>query len=127
MKSKLSPKKKRKSSLSSLKKKAWTVFSAWIRKRDGGICITCGKKVSGRNYHAGHFISRRHNATLFDERNVNGQCAYCNLYLAGNVPEYSIKIREKWGEGIVEELVAKSHEIKQFTHKELEEIIEKYK
>ena len=119
------PRKRKPETISSLKKRAWTAFSKWIRNRDGNTCFTCGKYASGRSLHAGHFVSRRHNNTLFDENNVRSQCAYCNLYLAGNVPEYALRL-EKIEKGLVEKLVKKSKVIKQFTKQELLDIIDRY-
>ncbi len=66
----------------------WKWFSLYIRLRDAdnkGIitCITCGAKHfwKGTNQvNAGHFMSRKHNATKYDEMNVHGQCVACNKY-----------------------------------------------
>jgi hypothetical protein len=124
---KRSPLKRTKNKTKLLKSKAWSVFSKWIRERDNYTCFTCGKHETGRGMHAGHYVSRRHNSTLFDERNVNAQCAYCNLYLAGNIPVYALKLKDKYGDDILEELVRLSREIKQYTEKDYEEIITKYK
>ena len=54
-----------------IQKKAWPVFSKWIRERDKYTCITCGKIGTGSFMHAGHYISRKFKATMFDERNVH--------------------------------------------------------
>ncbi len=75
---------------------------------------------------AGHYISRRFNSTLFDERNVNSQCMNCNLHKGGNIGVYTLKLQEKYGDGIIKELTGKSLEIKQWTVQELEELKEKY-
>ena len=111
-----------------LKKDAWKIFSKWIRKRDNYVCFTCGKKgdKSMRGMHAGHFISRRHNATLFNEKNVNSQCMYCNMYDYGASGKYAQNLIKKYGVGIIDELVAESKKIKKWTKEELELIIKKY-
>lgn len=108
------------------KAKAWTNFSKWIRERDKYICITCGKKGKGRFMHAGHYISRKHNATLFNERNVHAQCMNCNMWGYGNMGVYTLKIQEKYGDGIIKELTEESKKVHQWTIKELEEIAKKY-
>lgn len=57
------------------------VFGNYIRYRDKGRCITCGKVFdpSQRDeFHAGHLISRGKHSTRWDERNVYGQCRTCN-------------------------------------------------
>ena len=110
-----------------LKKEAWRIFSLWIRKRDKFCCITCGKKGEGSFMHAGHFISRKHNATMFNEKNVAAQCMNCNLWGYGNMGVYALILQEKYGEKIIEELTQESQKIKKFTELELKNIIEKYK
>lgn len=115
-----------KNKISVLKRKAWNAFSLWIRERDNYTCITCGKYGKSSFMNAGHYISRRHNATLFDERNSNAQCMNCNLWGYGNMGVYTLKLQEKYGKGIIKELTKKSQQIKQFTEKELEEILKKY-
>lgn len=96
-------------SISTLKSKADKVFALYIRLRDStqledgrmGKCITCEKWVALNtiNAQAGHFISRRHMATRFDERNVNLQCAYCNGWGGGEQYKYSIAVDKKYGSG----------------------------
>ena len=39
-----------------LKKKAWVIFSKWIRERDNYTCITCGKSAPEVHIHAGHLL-----------------------------------------------------------------------
>ena len=115
-----------KNKISVLKRKAWKVFSLWIRERDDWRCFTCGRGGIGSFMNAGHYISRRHNATLFDERNVHAQCMNCNLWGYGNMGVYTLKLQKKYGSGIIKELTKKSRQIKQFTEKELLEVIKKY-
>jgi len=88
----------RKKTNAQLKKRLWKVFSAFIRKRDKGTCFTCGSTGNiGSNYHAGHFIQKSVGglALYFNEDNVHGQCARCNLWLSGNQYEYGVKLGEK--------------------------------
>lgn len=110
------------------KHRAWYYFASYIKKRDKGICFTCGNRASGRAYHAGHFIQAFGNQNVFfDETNVHGQCAKCNLWLSGNLGIYSMKLREKYGESHDKELLKKSRKTKQFSEKDLQEIKEIYK
>lgn len=125
----MASKKTKKKSISKLKKEVWTVFSKWIRTRDKYICFTCGTRYpeeQGWKMHAGHFITRMHNATLYDERNVHAQCYACNIIKRGNVGIYASRLMTKYGDGIINELVKKSQEIKQFTPNELEELKKRY-
>lgn len=113
--------------VSSLKKLAWNAFAKYIRERDKYTCYTCGKVASGNGMHAGHFISRRHNSTLFHERNVHAQCASCNMFMNGQPHLYVERMIRDYGQDFVLELIALSKEVKKFTKQELQEIYEKYK
>jgi len=101
----------KKKSISSLKKKLWEVFTTYIKARDKGICFTCGKYAEGRAYQGGHFIPKAAGglALYFNEDNVHGQCATCNLFLEGNHYEY--------GKRLGEEKVAELYKLKQETWK----------
>ena len=115
----------RKRSYKGLRKLAWDTFSKWIRKRDNGICITCGKKDDIKEMQAGHFVHR--DCLDFDERNVNCQCPQCNNYKSGRLEVYAMKLIQMYGAGIVEELNLLGHQVRKFSRNELEQIIEKYK
>jgi|SRR3954451_3335822 len=121
-------KKVKKESISTLKKKAWAVFSKWIRNRDNYTCFTCGKYDENRGHfmHAGHYISRSHNATLFDEENVHAQCYYCNVRERGNVAEYTPRLMQKLGTPGFKALLARGRTTKQFTPQELKDLLTKY-
>ena len=70
----------KKPSRKNLIKKLDNVFSQYIRRRFAvnGItkCVTCGKEDfwRGGEMQAGHFISRKHYATRWNETNVQSQC-----------------------------------------------------
>ena len=118
-------------SISTLKKKVWKTFSLYIRTRDNWTCFTCGKVYDGTGssrggLQAGHFISRRINATLYDEVNVHAQCYFCNVMERGNVGEYSARLIEKYGEPAFKALLARGRQMKQWTPKELTDLLTKY-
>lgn len=105
-----------------LHKKAWKVFSAWIRQRDPN-CVTCGAKTT----QAGHFY---HGVLDFDPMNVHGQCVQCNHYKSGNLAEYATFLIENYG--IVEFNKLKTRKYKALagekrTDEDYQEIINKYK
>ena len=65
-----------------LVKKLDKVFSLYIRLRDampsGYVrCISCGQIKPFADVDCGHFHSRTHMATRFDEENCNAECRYC--------------------------------------------------
>lgn len=89
------------------KQKADRYFSEYIRLRDKNKpCITCAKFTSNKD--AGHFISRRFEATRYDEKNVHGQCQKCNRFQYGNQFEFGVRIDEKFGRGTAEKILIKS-------------------
>lgn len=117
---------KRKPSRSHLVKKLDTVFSQYIRRRyaknDIAECVTCGKKDHWKKMDAGHFMSRKHYSTRWDEDNVQVQCKSCNLYNQGEQYKYSIFL----GDQKSEELYMKSKQTVKISNFELEELIEIY-
>ena len=113
--------------ISSLKKKVWIVFSLYIRNRDNWQCFTCGKIEKGRGMHAGHFISRSHANTLFDEMNVHAQCASCNMFRNGEPDLYAAKLIKIHGEKEFLDLIKRGRIAKSFTKPELLEIHDHYK
>jgi hypothetical protein len=102
--------------LSLLKKKAWKSFSDFIRTRDDWTCVTCGRKGTGKDIHAGHALTKRmHGALLmFDDMNVHAQCYICNRYMEGAGIKLSIYIREKYGFDADKRLIQKIGASKKF-------------
>lgn len=124
-------KKKKLRKISALKKQAWRVFSEWIRRReadkDGYLsCITCGTKVHWKDSNASHFLHGHSKPTFFEPRNVHGSCIRCNLYLSGNLIEYTRFMIDRYGLAVVDELRALSKQIYKPSRQDLEAIIEKY-
>ena len=85
---------------STLEKKAWKVFSEYIRKRDGR-CFTCGARKELKELDAGHFY---HGKLDFDEMNIHAQCTKCNRFLHGNLGEYAIRLIDTYGREAFDEL-----------------------
>jgi len=128
--------KKKKLTISKEKKKAWDLFSQYIRLRDCiittgtleyAICVTCESKYHFKQLQGGHFLPGRHNSVLFDERNCHAQCHGCNMFKQGNTVRYFRFMQEHYGEEIIQELEQKDRELKQFKIYELQELQEKLK
>jgi hypothetical protein len=100
-------KKKRKTSS---KAKAWTVFSQYIRQSDakenGAVsCFSCGTVRHWKELDAGHYVAGSLSLALrFDERNVHPQCTGCNRFRHGNLTQYALRLQEKYGPQILDEL-----------------------
>ena len=131
MPSKTIPKSKKKPSRSKLVKKLDAVFSQYIRLKDsvGGYatCFTCGKKDHWKKLQNGHFQSRKHYATRWDEQNCQVQCAGCNVFRYGEQFLFAKYLDERFYAGLSDELYIKSKQIVKFTNSEIEEMILKYK
>ena len=111
-------------SMKSLKKKAWDLFSRYVRKRDEGVCYTCGDIRPWKEQNAGHFVHK--DCLDYDEMNIHCQCVRCNKWLHGNLATYSLKLICDYGLDAVNELIIKGNQIKKFTRQEIEDIIKKY-
>jgi len=123
---------KKKPKLTTLKNKAWKLFSEWIRRKDadaGGTtqCFTCNKLLDWKHEaQAGHAIGGRRNAVLFDEEIVRVQCACCNVILRGNYQIFIYKLIKKHGiEWWERKLIGATKAVK-LTHADLEEMIAAY-
>ena len=72
-------KKPKKPTRTSIVKKLDTVFSIYIRRRyavnDIAKCVTCGKQDHWKSLQCGHFMSRKHLSTRWNEDNCQVQCA----------------------------------------------------
>lgn len=120
-------KKKKQRSVKTLKRELDDIFSIYIRRRDKGVCYTCGVKRDWKDMDAGHYIKRQHNELRFDERNVHCQCRKCNRFEGGMMDEYAINLQMQYNVRILAEFNRKKHKIKQFKVGELEEMIKRYK
>lgn len=107
-----------------LHKKAWTLFSEFIRRDacDWALkvkCYTCDTVDFYKHMQAGHYF---HNKLDFDERNIHVQCPQCNLYKSGNLAEYGVNLCKELGTEGMEKLRLDSNTI-HYTIEDLERII----
>ena len=107
-------------------KKLDKVFSIFIRKRDKGKCFTCSTQKPWKEMDAGHYKKRQHMGTRFNEKNVQTQCTACNRFKGGRMDIYAIRLEEKYGYGILQELEELKKKDKKYKTSELEELIKKY-
>jgi hypothetical protein len=115
---------------STLVKKLDSIFSIYIRQRyavnEIAECYTCGKKDHWKKLQAGHFASRRHYSTRWDENNVQVQCYGCNIANQGMQFEFGKKLCLQFDNNFADELMIKSKQIRKFTDVELQEKIDYY-
>jgi len=113
-------------------KKLDSVFSEFIRKRDMdskgfNTCFTCGKVAHWKELQCGHFQSRKHYATRWDEQNCQVQCVGCNMFKQGEQFKFGVNLDKKYGVGVAETLEKIARFTIKFSTKELEEKITYYK
>lgn len=126
----------RKISTKGLRKKAWDLFSIWVRQRkvDDDVmpegankCVTCGVIENWKyGLQAGHYIHGKNWMSGMDERNVWPQCVKCNKYLSGNAIPYSQFLLKKYGINIIETLQELRCQGWKPSRQELEDIVKRY-
>lgn len=116
---------------SKLVKKLDALFSQYIRKKNAvdeiARCFTCGKTDHWKKLQNGHFQSRRHYSTRWDEINCQVQCAGCNVFKYGEQYVFGNKLDQKFGSGTARRLHIKAQKIIKFTNSDLEDLIKRYK
>jgi hypothetical protein len=116
---------------STLVKNLDTIFSIYIRRKDAindiAKCVTCGKEDHWSKLQNGHWASRRHYSTRWDERNCNVQCSGCNVFRAGEIYLYTKYLCSKYGDNFPEELYKLSQKTVKFTDSDLQDMIQYYK
>ena len=121
---------KKKLTRSKLVKKLDAVFSQYIRQSNSvneiATCFTCGKEDHWKKLQNGHFQSRRHYATRWDETNCQVQCAGCNVFRFGEQFLFSQNLDNKFGQGTARRLHIKAQQTIKFADFELEEMINHY-
>jgi 5-methylcytosine-specific restriction endonuclease McrA len=110
----------------------WKHYSLFIRLRDAdengmSQCFTCGRVHHYKEMNASHFISRRHMATKYDERNVNSCCVYCNKWLYGNLLVYQRNLDRKYGHGTAIKLEMQSKQTKKLSQFEIKALSDHYR
>lgn len=107
------------------------VFSQYIRlrhaKNEIAECYTCGKKDHYKKLQCGHFMSRKHYATRWDEDNCEVQCYSCNVMRYGEQYKFGLRLAKEKGIDLPEQLLKKTREAVKFTDIDLLEKIEYFK
>lgn len=114
-----------------LKDKLDKVFSLYIRLRDSDengfcTCYTCGKVAHYKEMQNGHFWSRTHLSTRFNEYNCKVQCVGCNIFKKGNYIEYTKRLLKELGEEKFNELERLKNSTVKISKAEYEQMIEHY-
>jgi len=106
------------------------IFSQYIRLRESkngnSECFTCGKVDHWKKLQNGHFMSRKHLSTRWDETNCQVQCAGCNVFRYGEQYKFSVGLNNKYGDGTADAMLQKSRETLKIDNAELETKIKYY-
>ena len=101
-----------KSELQKSKAKADKYFSVYVRQRDAvneiAKCCTCGERHHWKQMDCGRFMSRRYEATRYDEENTGPQCRACNRFNQGRQFEMFQYLDKKYGKGTSDKMALKS-------------------
>ena len=108
-------------SLKSLRKRAWKLQSEYIRRKEGGVCFTCGDTRRWQDQQSGHYIHK--DCLDFDSTNIHCQCVRCNKWLHGNSGIYAEKLIRIYGQEVIDQLRQRANVVKKFNIEELEEEI----
>ena len=116
---------------SKLVKKLDTIFSQYIRQKNSlneiANCFTCGKSDHWKKLQNGHFQSRRHYSTRWDEINCQVQCAGCNVFKYGEQYVFGNKLDQKFGSGTASRLHIKAQKTIKYSDSDLVDMIKRYK
>ena len=117
-----------------LKAKLDKVFSLYIRLRDSKPfnyrffkCISCGEIKPFEQADCGHFHSRRHLSTRFDEDNAHAECRACNRFSADQLINYEKNLIAKIGQQKFDLLKVKAAGTSNMSDFEYEQLIKYYK
>lgn len=124
--------KKKKVTISTLKKKRDELYSRYIRikssDKDGySECVTCGLKAHWKKLQCGHYVSRRYLSLRWDEGNTFPQCVGCNMFKSGNMDEYTMFLVGEYGFEHLRRLAEKKREVVKLTVADYYEEIDKLK
>lgn len=125
-------KRKKKQSLRTLKAKAWSLFSEYVRRKYADAngyarCYTSGAVMPWKELQCGHAIGGRHGAVLFDEEICRPQSVRDNVFLRGNYPIFTTKLIKENGMAWWESKLEGAKRVVKYTRSDLEDLISEYK
>lgn len=124
--------KTRRISISILQQRLDQVFSEYIRLKaanENGFCrcVTCGLPSRWNAIQNGHYISRGHIATRYDERNCHPQCLKCNVGLRGNLQKYKRYMIQTYGVKDLEDLESAGRSLVKWVVADYQDMLEHYR
>ena len=119
----------KKRTLKSLKRELWKLVSEYVRRKEKGICFSCGKKADWKEQHCGHWSHQgRYSELAYDDDSIlHTQCPSCNTFKHGNLDNYTLKMIEVYSLEAVQEFHKKSLKVHNWNEIELQLLITYYK
>ena len=113
-------KKRTRTGTKALKSKLWALVSKFVRLKDAtpeglNVCYTCGEPKFWKELQAGHGISGRGNAILFEIAIIKPQCYQCNIRKHGNYEVFVPKLCREIGLEAYENFVIMSKKPRKLT------------
>ena len=123
------PRKRDKRSLIKQLDKIFSQYIRWKYADSEGLvsCYTCEQVLPVKSIQNGHFISRKHYATRWDEDNCRPQCPGCNVFRYGEQYQFGKNLEEELGEEAVEEMRQRARGTSGFEREDYERMIAEYK
>lgn len=90
-------------------------------------CISCGQIKPFTQADCGHYFSRTHLATRFDENNCHAECRACNRFRADHLEGYRENLIAKIGQQYFDLLKVKAASNTKISDFEYEQLIKYYK
>lgn len=103
-----------------LHNRCWKLMSEIVRRREKGVCYTCGLTKEWKKQQAGHY---KHGVLDFDWTNIHCQCIGCNYFAKGNLKLYKEKLINQYGKDGVDLLTKKAKNFQRYEIHELEDIL----
>ncbi len=121
-----------KTELQKAKAKADKYFSLYVRQRDANDegfvrCCTSWTLHHWKNLDCGHFMSRRYEATKYDEKNTGPQSRASNRFNQGEQYKFGLYLDKKYGAKTAEKVTIKSRMFCKRNRYDYEMIAKEYK
>lgn len=87
----------------------------------------CGQIKPFTQADCGHYFSRTHLATRFDENNCHAECRHCNRFKADHLEGYRVNLIAKIGQQKFDLLKVKAAGTSKMSDFEYEQLIKYYK
>ena len=109
--------------------KYYSQYIRWVNSDDNGLveCYTCYVKKPVKEMQNGHFQSRRHTSTRWNDMNCKPQCVKCNMFNQGEQLKFYRRLVGEYGEDKIEEVIQLSKRTEKVSKADMIYLIDMYK